>query len=229
MDVTHPLVFLMVVEIGAATLVSWNGVAGSPVLKVSGGNPIILSWSTNVHSYSLQTQTNLAAGVPWQEWSVKPVIVGTNYVVTNTLTGTFRLFRLSNQPQRSCLSCLAQAGLGARLWAGDNGDRFPFEVTTNQGGTMEFRAIGPDGYDTNAFLHFQVMSNELVLPAILVCPGDIFRNAATNFESLRPENVTYRLRTGDGVHSDLPGVVLAICPIDGNTLYCDGLVVLGDN
>jgi hypothetical protein len=217
----------MVVDIGAVTSASLNGVAGSPALQVSGGNPIVLSWSTNVHSFALQTQTNLAAGVPWQDWSVKPAIVGTNYVVTNTFTDTPRLFRLSNRPQRLCLSCLLQIGVSSSLWAGDNQERFPFEVSTNQGGTREFRAIGGDGFDANAFRHFQVMSNELVFPAILVCPGDISRNTATNFESLRPENVTYRLRTVDTVHPDVPGEVLAVCPIDGNTLYCDWTVVLG--
>ena len=92
---------------------------------------------------------------------------------------------------------------------------------------MELRAIGPDGFDTNAFLHFMVLSNELSVTWRLVCPGDLVRTAATNFAGLRPENVTYRLRTADTVTETNPWEVLAVCPIDGNTLYCDGSVTKG--
>ncbi len=92
---------------------------------------------------------------------------------------------------------------------------------------MELRAIGPDGFDTNSYLHFMVLSNYLSVTSRLVCPGDTARDAATNFASLRPENVTYRLRTGDTVTEDHPEEVLAVCPIDGNTLYCDGSVTKG--
>ena len=53
------------------------------------------------------------------------------------------------------------------------------------------------------------------------------RPAATNFASLRPENVTYRLCTGDTVTEEDPEEVLAVCPIEGNMLYCDGSVTNG--
>src|SRR5512143_3554317 len=104
----------------------------------------------------------------------------------------------------------------------ENGDRFPFHVPTNQGGTLEFRAIGPDGFDTNAYLHFQVLSNELTFASIFVCRGNVWRTNVTNFPDLQPEHVTYKLRTGDTVRSGIPGEILAVCPVDGNTLYCDG-------
>ncbi len=92
---------------------------------------------------------------------------------------------------------------------------------------MELRALGPDGFDTNSFMHFMVLSNCLSATSYLVCPGDIARSAATNFAGLGPENVTYRLRTGDTVTEENPGEVLAVCPIDGNTLYCSGSVTNG--
>ena len=92
---------------------------------------------------------------------------------------------------------------------------------------MELRAIGPDGFDTNSFLHFKALSHYMSATSHLVCPGDIMRTAATNFAELGPENVTYRLRTADTVTLNHPGEVLAVCPIDGNTLYCSGSVTNG--
>ena len=49
---------------------------------------------------------------------------------------------------------------------------------------MEFNT----GADT--FRHFQVMSNELSTPKILVCPADT-RVAAANFVRLKNQNVSY--------------------------------------
>jgi hypothetical protein len=57
-------------------------------------------------------------------------------------------------------------------------------VSTNKGGTMEFA----DG--ANTFRHFQVMSNELSTPKVLICPADT-RAAAGNFVRLKNHNVSY--------------------------------------
>ncbi len=57
-------------------------------------------------------------------------------------------------------------------------------VPTAKGGTMEFVT----GADT--FHHFQVMSNELSTPKILICPQDT-RTAADNFVRLKNQNVSY--------------------------------------
>jgi len=61
----------------------------------------------------------------------------------------------------SCLDNLRDVGLSLRTWAMDNRPRFPFHVSTNWGGTLELRALGADGFDTNSFIHFMVVSNEL--------------------------------------------------------------------
>jgi hypothetical protein len=206
---------------------SLNTLASPPIVTVSRTTAVVLSWPTNFPSFALQTKSNVSPGVAWEICSVKPVIIGTNCVVTNTFTESLRLFRLSNWPQLSCRDNLRHVGLSLRTWAIDNDGCFPFHVSTNSGGTMELRAIGPDGFDTNSFMHFMVASNELSVASCLVCPGDIVRKAATNFTSLTPENVTYRLRTADTVTAGKPGEVLAVCPIDGNTVYCDGSVTNG--
>jgi prepilin-type processing-associated H-X9-DG protein len=83
-----------------------------------------------------------------------------------------------------CVNNMKQDGLAFRLWEGDNGDKYPMAVSTNKGGTMEYAEDG------NAFRHFQVMSNELSTPKILVCPADN-RTAAASFARLENQNVSY--------------------------------------
>jgi type II secretory pathway pseudopilin PulG len=84
----------------------------------------------------------------------------------------------------SCVSNLKQCGLAFRIWEGDNGDQYPMDVPMAKGGTLEFVT----GADT--FRHFQVISNELSTPKILVCPADT-RIAAVNFVRLKNQNVSY--------------------------------------
>jgi type II secretory pathway pseudopilin PulG len=84
----------------------------------------------------------------------------------------------------NCVNNLKQCGLAFRIWEGDNGDKYPMDVATDKGGTMEYT----DG--ANTFRHFQVMSNELITPKILICPADT-RAVADNFGSLKNENVSY--------------------------------------
>jgi hypothetical protein len=117
--------------------------------------------------------------------------------------------------------------LAFRTWAIDNGGQFPFNVSTNAGGTMELCATGADSFDTNAALHFLVMSNELSTPILLVCPEDWSRKRAATFSSLQASNVSYRVRSGTNLNESNPTGVLVFCPIDGNTLHCDGSVTEG--
>ena len=83
-----------------------------------------------------------------------------------------------------CVNNLKQCGLAFRIWEGDNGDQLPMAVPTAKGGTKEFDT----GADT--FRHFQVMSNELSTPKILICPADT-RLVANHFASLKNQNVSY--------------------------------------
>ena len=86
-----------------------------------------------------------------------------------------------------CINNLKQVGLSYRIFAMDNEDRFPFQVSTNQGGTKEYQTD-----PLSAFRHFRAMSNELSAPKVLVCPQDRDRTAATSFESgFGNTNVSY--------------------------------------
>jgi len=123
-----------------------------------------------------------------------------------------------------CEYNMRQVGLAFKIWALDHNDQFPFNVSTNSGGTLELCSPGPDGFEKNPVPHFQIISEELSTPSYLACPNDKTKHAASNFESLQLANVTYLLRTGTNVNAQNPQQVLAVCPIHGNELYCDGNV-----
>jgi len=84
----------------------------------------------------------------------------------------------------NCVNNLKQDCLAFRIWEGDHGDLLPMAVTEAKGGTKEYTT----GADT--YRHFQVMSNELSTPKILICPADT-RTAAAKFARLKNENVSY--------------------------------------
>jgi len=101
-----------------------------------------------------------------------------------------------------CVNNLKQCGLATRVWEGDNNDRYPQAVYSQQGGAYEFvhhapngsAIVNPSGGGLQAPFQgrvFQVMSNELSTPKVLVCPADSFHTtAATNFAAKGGAGVT---------------------------------------
>ena len=114
----------------------------------------------------------------------------------------------------NCVNNLKQIGLGFRIWEGDHGDKYPFDVSTNTGGTMELTPA-KDGFYQDAYLFLRAMSNELTVPLLLICPNDKAKQPASDWASVSASNVTYQFPTGTNG-------ILAICPVDGNVLYADG-------
>jgi prepilin-type processing-associated H-X9-DG protein len=85
-----------------------------------------------------------------------------------------------------CLNNLKQIGLAFRFWADDHDGRFPFEIPITNGGTLELAATG------DALATFQIMSNELSNPKLLLCPADTNHVLATSFGAgLSTKNVSY--------------------------------------
>src|SRR6266566_4742026 len=82
----------------------------------------------------------------------------------------------------NCTNHLKQIGLCFRTWSLDNNDNLPMQVSVTNGGAMEMVTAG------TPFAAFQVMSNELSTPKILVCPeeNDRKRIAADTFCSTAP-------------------------------------------
>ena len=90
------------------------------------------------------------------------------------------LARAKAKAQRiTCVNNLKQVGLSVRIWANDNGDRYPAQVSTNDGGASEY--IGTATTAPFTYKFFAVMSNELSTPKVVVCPSDDDRILATNF------------------------------------------------
>jgi hypothetical protein len=84
----------------------------------------------------------------------------------------------------NCFSNLKAGECGFRLWAGDNNNQYPMELSTNNGGAREWLLAG------KAFEVFRVMSNELSTPKILYCPADN-RVRATNWSQFDNRNLSY--------------------------------------
>ncbi len=95
------------------------------------------------------------------------------------------LAKAKQKAQRiNCVNNLKQVGLAFRLWSGDNGDKYPPNVSTSKGGSKEYVPGG------NTFRHFLCMSNELSTPKILACPADD-REPASSFATLKNINISY--------------------------------------
>jgi len=91
-----------------------------------------------------------------------------------------------------CENQLRQMGIAFQSFAHDHNGKFPMQVSTNDGGSLEFAQGGDlvNGRFYFGFLHFQPLAGILETPKILVCPADI-RLAATNFATLQNTNLSY--------------------------------------
>jgi competence protein ComGC len=86
----------------------------------------------------------------------------------------------------SCAGNVKQIYVSSRVWADDHNGKYPMEISTAKGGTMELAATG------DVVATFQVMSNELSTPKVLRCPVDTQHTMTNNFgSSLTAKNVSY--------------------------------------
>ncbi len=99
-----------------------------------------------------------------------------------------------------CVNNLKQLGIAYRLWANDHGDKFPF-ASTNADGSLAWVN------SSEVFRHFQVMSNELVTPKVLVCRADKKRKVATDFLQFSNTNLSYFV--GLDAREDAPHSILS--------------------
>ena len=85
-----------------------------------------------------------------------------------------------------CHSNLRQIGLAYQTWASDNFNKYPMEVSVTNGGAMELASAG------NVTAPFQVMSNELSTPRVLLCPKDVEHVRVDNFNTnFTAKNISY--------------------------------------
>jgi hypothetical protein len=92
----------------------------------------------------------------------------------------------------TCVGTLKQIGTAYRVWAGDNNDLMPWEVSTNEGGWKEYAFSREAG--KYCWTNYAIMANELgQSPRVVLCPAETERQAATNFEagSFGNSNLSY--------------------------------------
>lgn len=84
----------------------------------------------------------------------------------------------------TCSVNLKQFAFAAQMFK-DAHAGYPWEVSTNHGGTEEFAVL-----NEQTFRHFQTLSNDIYVTLGLICPQDI-RQAATNWGNLVNTNLSY--------------------------------------
>lgn len=121
-----------------------------------------------------------------------------------------------------CINNLKDTGLAFRVWEGDNGDKFSWEAGQTNESTIDFSS-GP-----NLWRHFQIASNELSTPKVLVCPADESRVVATNFAFLNNSNISYFLGL-DAVETDPQAILSGDRNITNGTPVENGILKLMPN
>ena len=103
------------------------------------------------------------------------------------------------RPQNACVNNLKQIGLAARVWSNDHGEKFPPDLRT--------------------------MSNELISPLILICPGDKTHTAAADWTQFDPaKNSSYEFLLPDAKEADAMMQPAFRCRIHGHVALGDGSV-----
>jgi len=105
------------------------------------------------------------------------VLAGIAFLAFHRQKVVHRVVHQNRSSDIQCVNNLKQIGLAYRIWEGDNGDKLPMRVPAAKGGAMEPALRG------NVAPIFQVMSNELSTPKVLLCPVDASRVAAGNFSA----------------------------------------------
>lgn len=120
-------------------------------------------------------------------------IIGALLVVAAILVPAMVKARAKAQ-RINCVNNLKQIGLGSRLFATDHDDRFPFADAGDATSVVELLP------------RLRGLSNELVNPAVLVCPSDS-RRPARDFASITASNLSYFI--GLDAEETFPQMVLA--------------------
>jgi len=145
------------------------------------------------------------------------------------------LYKAKGKAQRiTCVNNLKQVGIGLRIYATDNQDKFSWQIEGENGSAQYAEprsdtsalldSIGKPIFDKNAWRHFQALENELGNPKILRCPSDPNVQQVTSFSNLSANSVSYWLRTDEEVTENNPDEIMVVCP------HHDGQfnVLLGD-
>ena len=93
-----------------------------------------------------------------------------------------------------CVNDLKETGLAFHLFANDHGGKYTMQVSTNDGGALEFVSAAYQVFNHNSYFSFQLFSplaGSLTTPKLLACPSDLQRRPATNFYDFNNRNLSY--------------------------------------
>lgn len=123
-------------------------------------------------------------------------------------------------PRINCVLNIKRIGLAMRMWANDHGDKFPWQVSTETNGTLEF-AESPA-----VFRHFLAISNELTSPKVLACTTDTQVSRERDWTKLNNSHVSYFV--GLEANEVIPQTILSgDRNITGGVLGSNGIVRFG--
>ena len=71
-----------------------------------------------------------------------------------------------------CVGNSKQMGLAFRVWANDNDDKYPFWSPTRDDGSGRKVPNPSLTNDTDVWIHFMAMSNEIGSAKVIICPAD---------------------------------------------------------
>src|SRR5207237_9486448 len=100
-----------------------------------------------------------------------------------------------------CISNLKELGLAARMWSNDHDKSFPWQVSTNDRGVLEFASAGA------ADRLILPLSKKLNSAQILACPSDKLRRPAETFGTFTSANLSYFI--GLDALDDDPSMILS--------------------
>ena len=110
------------------------------------------------------------------------------------------------------------------MWSNDHGEKFPFAMSIDKAGSLEFIETG------EVFRHFQAVSNELNSPKVLFCPSDTKRNRTADFARFNNANLSYFV--GFDAKETRPQTILSgdrTITTNKNDRLLTGLVMLTNN
>jgi type II secretory pathway pseudopilin PulG len=195
-------------------------------LLQSSVNQLANKSATTAPQGTLPTLQKPAPGMP--SWAIALIVCGCLIPFIIAILAALLLPALASAKHRAqeinSVNNMKQIGLAIRIWEGDNADKYPWNVSQTNGGVQEVCGTDANGFEKNPVAVFMVMSNELSTPKILVCADDPNKQPAPDFASLTANNISYQLRTGTNVNESNPDEVLAVDPINGYVLHCDGSV-----
>lgn len=97
--------------------------------------------------------------------TILEVLAAAVAVVVIAVVGAQFVFK-RNRPHYNCVNNLRNIGLSFEIFAIDNSEAFPFQVSVQEGGSREWIST------RQAWRQFACLSNELSTPKILKCPKD---------------------------------------------------------